>query len=72
MLWADYLELSPRWALRLKMCRALTEATNKAGGGVKNVVLLEIRMRGNSHMPMQDRNSLEIADSNASSSPLGV
>jgi hypothetical protein len=62
VLWADYVDLSPRWAPRLKMCKAFAEAVNKAGGKVENIVLPEIGMRGNSHMLMQDRNSLEIAD----------
>ena len=48
------------------------EAANKAGGKVENVVLPEIGIRGNSHLLMQDWNSLEIADSNASSSPLDI
>ena len=62
VLWGDYVDLAPRWAPRLKLCRAFAEAATKAGGRVENVVLPEIGMRGSSHMLMQDRNSLEIAD----------
>ena len=62
VLWGDYVDLAPRWAPRLKLCRAFAEAANRAGGKVENVVLPEIGKRGNSHMLMQDRNSLEIAD----------
>jgi hypothetical protein len=38
------------------------QAANKAGGKVELVTLPEIGFHGNSHMFMQDRNSLEIAD----------
>ena len=62
VLWGDYVDLAPRWSPRLKMCRAFVEAVNKAGGKAQNVVLPEIGMPGNSHMLMQDRNSLSIAD----------
>ena len=61
VLFGDYVDLSPRWAPRLKACREFVEATNKAGGRAELVVLPEIGIRGNSHMLMQDRNSLEIA-----------
>ncbi len=46
---------------RLAACKAFAEAVNKVGGKVESVVLPEIGIRGNSHMLMQDRNSLEIA-----------
>ena len=62
VLWADYVDLSPRWAPRLKMCQAFAEAVNRQGGKVENVELPKIGMRGNSHMLMQDTNNLEIAD----------
>ncbi len=38
------------------------EAANAAGGKAELVLLPEIGIRGNSHMLMQDKNSLEIAD----------
>jgi len=38
------------------------EAASKAGGKVELIVLPEIGIRGNSHMLMQDKNSLQIAD----------
>jgi len=62
VLWGDYVNLSPRWSPRLTMCKAFAEALTKAGGTIENVVLPEIGIRGNSHMLMQDKNSLEIAD----------
>ena len=61
VLWGDYVDLAPRWAPRLKQCRAFAEAMKKAGGKTELVVLPEIGVKGNSHMLMQDCNSLEIA-----------
>ena len=62
VLWGDYVELAPRWAPRLKGCRDFAAAANAAGGRVEVAVLPEMGIRGNSHMLMQDDNSLEIAD----------
>ena len=62
VLWGDYVETSSRWAPRLKACREFAEAATKAGGRVQNVVLPELGIKGNSHMLMQDDNSLELAD----------
>ena len=62
VLWGDYVDTAPRWSPRLKMCREFAEAARKAGGRVDNIVLPEIGIKGNSHMLMQDRNSLAVAD----------
>lgn len=62
VLFGDYVDLSPRWAPRLKGCRAFVEAANKAGGKTQLVLLPELGMHGNTHMLMQDRNNLHIAD----------
>jgi hypothetical protein len=62
VLFGDYVELSPRWAPRLKACKEFVQAANKAGGQVELIALPDIGYHGNSHMLMQDRNSLEIAD----------
>lgn len=61
VLFGDYVDLSPRWAPRLKQCREYAEAMKKLGGKTELVVLPEIGIKGNSHMLMQDRNSLELA-----------
>jgi len=61
VLFGDYVDLSPRWAPRLKQCRAYAEEMQKLGGKTELVVLPEIGIKGNSHMLMQDRNSLELA-----------
>ncbi len=62
VLWGDFVDRSSRWAPRLKMCQAFAEAVNKRGGKVENIELPKVGIRGNSHMLMQDTNSLEIAD----------
>ena len=62
MLFGDYVDLSPRWAPRLKLCRAFVAAANAAGGKAELILLPEIGIHGNSHMLMQDKNSLDIAD----------
>ena len=62
VLFGDYVDLAPRWAPRLKACREFVAAANKAGGRAKLLVLPEIGITGNSHMLMQDTNSLQIAD----------
>ncbi len=61
VLFGDYVDQSPRWAPRLKQCREYAEAMKKLGGKTALVVLPEIGIKGNSHMLMQDRNSLELA-----------
>lgn len=62
ILWGDNVAQSARWAPRLEACRAFAAAANKAGGQVDLIVLPDIGIRGNSHMMMQDNNSLQIAD----------
>jgi hypothetical protein len=62
VLFGDNVEQSARWAPRLQACREFVRAANAAGGRAELVVLPEIGIAGNSHMLMQDRNSLDIAD----------
>ena len=61
VVFGDYVDLVPRWAPRLALCRAFVAAANAAGGRAELVVLPEIGVHGNSHMLMHDRNSLDIA-----------
>ena len=62
VLFGDYVDLSPRWAPRLKACRAFVEAIRTAGGRADLMLLPDAGIRGNSHMLMHDSNSLELAD----------
>jgi hypothetical protein len=61
VVFGDYVDLVPRWAPRLTTCRDFAEAVRKAGGKTELMVLPEMGIKGNSHMMMQDRNSLDIA-----------
>jgi len=47
VLFGDYVDLSPRWAPRLKQCRAYADAMKKLGGKTELVVLPEIGIKGN-------------------------
>ncbi len=62
VLFGDYVDQSPRWAPRLKLCRDFVQAVNAAGGKAELTLLPDIGIHGNSHMLMQDKNSLAIAD----------
>jgi pimeloyl-ACP methyl ester carboxylesterase len=62
VLFGDYVDLSQRWAPRLKACREFVQAANKAGSRAEVVLLPDVGFHGNSHMLMQDRNSLQVAD----------
>ncbi|ULQ58485.1 alpha/beta fold hydrolase [Brucepastera parasyntrophica] len=50
------------WRIRLDMARLWVEAVNRHGGDAVLVHLPEIGIRGNTHFPFSDLNSLEIAD----------
>jgi hypothetical protein len=62
VLFGDYVALSPRWSARLEVCRAFVRAAVNAGARAELVLLPDVGFRGNSHMLMQDKNSLAIAD----------
>jgi hypothetical protein len=62
VLFGDYVDEFPRWAPRLKNCRAFIAAANAAGGKAELLVLPEIGIKGNTHMLLQDANNLDIAD----------
>lgn len=50
------------WQNRLDGCRAYSARIKAAGGRADIVATAELGIRGNSHMLMQDRNNLQIAD----------
>ena len=62
VLFGDYVDKSTRWAPRLKLCREFVQAANAAGGKAELTLLPDVGIHGNSHMLMQDKNSLEIAN----------
>lgn len=47
---------------RYDVRKAVVEAINAAGGRAQIIQLPEVGLRGNTHMMMQDKNNLEIAD----------
>jgi len=62
VLFGDNVDQSTRWAPRLKACRAFVAAANDAGGKAQLVSLPDEGIHGNTHMMMQDRNNLDVAD----------
>jgi hypothetical protein len=52
----------PTWQQRFEACQALIGRVTSAGGDAQMLSPTETGVRGNSHMIMQDKNSLPIAD----------
>jgi len=52
----------PTWQERFEVCQALIGRVKSAGGQAEMLAPSEQGIRGNSHMMMQDKNSLQIAD----------
>jgi pimeloyl-ACP methyl ester carboxylesterase len=61
VMWGDFVDQSPRWSPRLKLCKEFVAATNQAGGHAQLVELNDVGFPGASHMLMQDKHSLKIA-----------
>jgi hypothetical protein len=55
-------EFSSRWTGALEKCKGLVQQIRSAGGDATMLHLPEAGVRGNSHMMMQDRNNLQVAD----------
>ena len=54
--------IRPSWQLSFEGCQALIARLKAAGGQAQMLSPAETGIRGNSHMIMQDRNNLQIAD----------
>jgi hypothetical protein len=52
----------PSWQTRYEGCQALLGRLRTAGGQAQMISPTEIGTRGNSHMIMQDKNHLQVAD----------
>ena len=52
----------PTWQARFEMCQTLIGRIKSAGGQAEMLAPPERGIRGNSHMIMQDKNNLQIAD----------
>lgn len=67
IVYGDHLESSTEgapttWRQRFDECAALVDRVNKAGGNAQMIHLPAKGMRGNTHMFMQDKNNLAVAD----------
>lgn len=62
IVFGDYVSQSPLWSQRLAGCRNFVDAAKKAGINAKILVLPEVGIYGNTHMLMQDKNNLVVAD----------
>ena len=61
VVYGDNVRDHPRWSKIRKNVFDFAEATKQAGGTVDFVDLLDIGIKGNTHMMMMDRNSDEVA-----------
>jgi pimeloyl-ACP methyl ester carboxylesterase len=52
----------PTWQARYEMCQALIGRVKTTGGQAEMLAPSDRGIRGNSHMIMQDKNNLQIAD----------
>jgi pimeloyl-ACP methyl ester carboxylesterase len=62
VLFGDFVAKSEVWSKRLASCRDFADAAKKAGVEVEVVELPSVGIHGNSHMLMQDKNNLQVAD----------
>ena len=67
VMYGDHLEGSTEgaatsWQERFDACGAFVERVNKAGGKAELIHLPAHNMHGNTHMLMQDKNNLDVAD----------
>ncbi len=62
MLFGDHVDEVPRWVPQLTRCSAFVAAANAAGGKAELIPLPDMRICGNIHMLMQDRNTQQAAD----------
>jgi len=50
------------WTQNFDTCQKFVDAVNKAGGDAQMLLASEDGHQGNSHMLMQDKNNLQLAD----------
>jgi pimeloyl-ACP methyl ester carboxylesterase len=62
MVFGDHIQESSRWSPRFKACQDFITAFKAAGGKGEFLSLPVIGIHGNSHMMMQDKNNLQVAD----------
>ncbi|MFS3134131.1 hypothetical protein ACLRDC_01965 [Gluconacetobacter sacchari] len=62
IVFGDHVIESPHWAPKQAQCRTFAQAVQKSGGNATLLSLPDAGIHGNTHMMMQDLNSLEIAN----------
>jgi pimeloyl-ACP methyl ester carboxylesterase len=62
VLFGDFVSQSEVWSKRLEGCKSFVQAAKAAGVDAEVVALPDVGIRGNSHMLMQDKNNLQVAD----------
>ncbi len=62
VIFGDHIADSPFWPPLLSGCQQFVQAVNTAGGDAMMLHLPDAGLFGNSHMLMQDKNNLQIAD----------
>lgn len=62
VVWGDNIEKSATYAARLAESRRFVEIINKYGGQAEVLVLPEVGLVGNTHLPFADLNNVAVAD----------
>jgi pimeloyl-ACP methyl ester carboxylesterase len=62
VLFGDFVDKSETWTKRLQGCKDFVGAAKAAGVHAEVVALPDVGIHGNSHMLMQDKNNLQVAD----------
>jgi hypothetical protein len=62
MVWGDNIEASEVYRARLGRSRQFVELVNKYGGQAEMLLLPEVGLRGNTHLPFADLNNVAVAD----------
>lgn len=62
VMFGDYIDKSKFWQNSLNSCNRYVQAINAAGGDATMMHLPAMGIVGNSHMVMQDKNSLQVAE----------
>ena len=60
-MFADYMEVRPQMPVRQDECQALVDALKERGVTADMLALPEMGIKGNSHLPMSELNSAELA-----------
>jgi hypothetical protein len=62
VVWGDNVDKSANYSERLKHSRLFVEKINKYGGKAQVLMLPEVGLKGNTHIPFADMNNVAVAD----------